>query len=48
MTTANYAAKIQYFLVTDYSIAQTTHLNRQVITITAVSDLDYIISYEEE
>ncbi|MDR1381760.1 MAG: DUF6046 domain-containing protein [Tannerella sp.] len=34
-------------VVTDYKIQQMTHTNRQAITISAVSDFDYQIFYEE-
>jgi hypothetical protein len=35
-------------VVTDYSLQQSTHMNRQVITINALSDYDYTIYYEED
>jgi hypothetical protein len=34
-------------VVEEYSISQTTHTNRQVVNIKAVSDWDYTIFYEE-
>lgn len=35
-------------VVGDYSITQTTHTNRQIITINAISDYDYTIFTEEQ
>jgi hypothetical protein len=34
-------------VVTDYSVTQSTHTNRQVVTVNALSDYDYTIYYEE-
>jgi hypothetical protein len=34
-------------VVTDYGVTQSTHTNRQVVTINALSDYDYTIYYEE-
>ncbi|MDR0546314.1 MAG: DUF6046 domain-containing protein [Dysgonamonadaceae bacterium] len=34
-------------VITDYSITQQTHSNRQEVTIKALSDYDYTIGYEE-
>jgi hypothetical protein len=39
--------EISKIVITDYSLVQTTHTNRQVVTINTVSDADYVIYSEE-
>jgi hypothetical protein len=39
--------EVSKIVITDYSLVQTTHTNRQVVTINAVSDADYVIYSEE-
>jgi hypothetical protein len=39
--------EISKIVVTDYNLVQSTHTNRQVVTINAVSDADYVIYSEE-